>query len=128
MATISEPDPGLSEEPEDTSLDRRETRKRRSAGRAKKKAKSRRRGSRQRVTMVTISEPDPGLSEEPEDTSLDREETRKRRFALWFHITVIVSIGLLSILLISLRFMPSGVNRSMEEKGLLPFALPELYI
>ncbi|CAL8397343.1 unnamed protein product [Boreogadus saida] len=59
MATISEPDPGLSEEPEDTSLDRRETRKRRFAGRAKKKAKSRRRGSRQRVTMVTISEPDP---------------------------------------------------------------------
>ena len=50
------------------------------AGRAKKKAKSRRRGSRQRVTMVTISEPDLGLSEEPEDTSLDREETRKRRF------------------------------------------------
>ena len=35
------------------------------AGRAKKKAKSRRRGSRQRVTMVTIS---------------DREETKKRRF------------------------------------------------
>ncbi|CAL8253592.1 unnamed protein product [Boreogadus saida] len=86
------------------SLDREETGKRRFAGRAKKKAKSRRRGSRQRVTMVTISEPDPGLSEEPEDTSLDREETRKRRFALWFHITVIVSIGLLSILLISLRF------------------------
>ncbi|CAL8239787.1 unnamed protein product, partial [Gadus morhua 'NCC'] len=54
--------------------------------------------------MVTISERDPGLSEEPEDTSLDREETRKRRFALWFHITVIVSIGPLSILLISLRF------------------------
>ncbi|CAL8292960.1 unnamed protein product [Arctogadus glacialis] len=52
--------------------------------------------------MVTISEPDPGLSEEPEDTSLDREETRNR--TLWFHITVIVSIGLLSILLISLRF------------------------
>uniref|UniRef100_A0A8C5BMX9 B30.2/SPRY domain-containing protein n=1 Tax=Gadus morhua TaxID=8049 RepID=A0A8C5BMX9_GADMO len=103
MATISEPDPGLSEEPEDTSLDRRE-RKRRFAGRAKKKAKSRRRGSRQRVTKVTISEPEPGLSEEPEDTSLDREETRKRRFALWFHITVIVSIGLLCILLISLRF------------------------
>uniref|UniRef100_A0A8C5BWD1 Ig-like domain-containing protein n=1 Tax=Gadus morhua TaxID=8049 RepID=A0A8C5BWD1_GADMO len=74
------------------------------AGRAKKKAKSRRRGSRQRVTKVTISEPEPGLSEEPEDTSLDREETRKRRFALLFHITVIVSIGLLSILLISLRF------------------------
>ncbi|CAL8283268.1 unnamed protein product [Boreogadus saida] len=95
MATISEPDPGLSEEPEDTSLDRRERGKRRSAGRAKKKAKSRRRGSRQRVTMVTISEPDPGLSEDPEDTSLDREETRKRRFD---------SIGLLSILLISLRF------------------------
>ncbi|XP_056441096.1 uncharacterized protein LOC130378342 [Gadus chalcogrammus] len=66
-----------------------ETGKRRFAGRAKKKAKSRRRGSRQRVTMVTIS---------------DREETKKRRFALWFHITVIVSIGLLSILLISLRF------------------------
>ncbi|CAL8282914.1 unnamed protein product [Boreogadus saida] len=107
MATISEPDPGLSEEPEDTSLDRRETRKTRFAGRAKKKVKSRRRGSRQRVTMVTISEPDPGLSEEPEDTSLDREETRKRRFALWFHITVIVSIGLLSILLISLRFSES---------------------
>ncbi|CAL8300806.1 unnamed protein product [Gadus morhua 'NCC'] len=106
MATISEPDPGLSEEPEDTSLDRRE-RKRRFAGRAKKKAKSRRRGSRQRVTKVTISEPEPGLSEEPEDTSLDREETRKRRFALWFHITVIVSIGLLSILLISLRFSES---------------------
>uniref|UniRef100_A0A8C5B1M0 C-type lectin domain-containing protein n=1 Tax=Gadus morhua TaxID=8049 RepID=A0A8C5B1M0_GADMO len=104
MATISEPDPGLSEEPGDASLDRRERRKRGSAGRAKKKAKSRRRGSRQRVTMVTISEPDPGLSEDPEDTSLDREETRKRRFALWFHITVIVSIGLLSILLISLRF------------------------
>ncbi|CAL8309154.1 unnamed protein product [Gadus morhua 'NCC'] len=104
MVTISEPDPGLSEEPEDTSLDRAETRKRRFADRAKKKAKFRCRGSRQRVTMVTISEPDPGLSEEPEDTSLDREETRKRRFALWFHITVIVSIGLLSILLISLRF------------------------
>ncbi|CAL8292658.1 unnamed protein product [Arctogadus glacialis] len=104
MVTISEPDPGLSEEPEDMSLDREETRKSRFAGRAKKKAKFRRRGSRQRVTMVTISEPDPGLSEEPEDTSLDREETRKRRFALWFHITVIVSIGLLSILLISLRF------------------------
>ena len=50
------------------------------AGRAKKKAKSRRRGSRQRVTKVTISEPEPGLSEEPVDTSLDREETRKRRF------------------------------------------------
>ncbi|XP_059909555.1 C-type lectin domain family 4 member M-like isoform X3 [Gadus macrocephalus] len=80
MVTISEPDPGLSEEPGDTSLDRRERRKRRFAGRAKKKAKSRRRGSRQRVTMVTISEPDPGLSEEPEDTSLDREETRKRRY------------------------------------------------
>ncbi|XP_059901871.1 uncharacterized protein LOC132453026 isoform X4 [Gadus macrocephalus] len=80
MATISEPDPGLSEEPGDASLDRRERRKRRSAGRAKKKANFRRRGSRQRVTMVTISEPDPGLSEEPEDTSLDREETRKRRF------------------------------------------------
>ncbi|CAL8383533.1 unnamed protein product [Arctogadus glacialis] len=95
------------EEPEDTSLDRRERRKRRFAGRAKKKAKSRRRGSRQRVTMVTISEPDPGHSEDPEDTSLDREETRKRRFALWFHITVIVSIGLLSILLISLRFSES---------------------
>ncbi|CAL8284494.1 unnamed protein product [Arctogadus glacialis] len=31
MVTISEPDPGLSEEPEDTSLDRRERRKRRSA-------------------------------------------------------------------------------------------------
>uniref|UniRef100_A0A8C4ZWI2 B30.2/SPRY domain-containing protein n=1 Tax=Gadus morhua TaxID=8049 RepID=A0A8C4ZWI2_GADMO len=104
MVTISEPDPGLSEEPEDTSLDRAETRKRRFADRAKKKAKFRCRGSRQRVTMVTISEPDLGLSEEPEDTSLDREETRKRRFALWFHITVIVSIGLLSILLISLRF------------------------
>ncbi|CAL8402317.1 unnamed protein product [Boreogadus saida] len=105
MVTISEPDPGHSEEPEDTSLDRRETRKRRFAGRAKKKAKFRRRGSRQRVKMVTIiSEPDPGLSGEPEDTSLDREETRKRRFALWFHITVIVGIGLLSILLISLRF------------------------
>uniref|UniRef100_A0A8C5FT66 C-type lectin domain-containing protein n=1 Tax=Gadus morhua TaxID=8049 RepID=A0A8C5FT66_GADMO len=70
-------------------LDREETGKRRFAGRAKKKAKSRRRGSRQRVTKVTIS---------------DREETRKRRFALWFHITVIVSIGLLSILLIYLRF------------------------
>uniref|UniRef100_A0A8C5CX59 B30.2/SPRY domain-containing protein n=1 Tax=Gadus morhua TaxID=8049 RepID=A0A8C5CX59_GADMO len=113
MATISEPDPGLSEEPEDTSLDRRE-RKRRFAGRAKKKAKSRRRGSRQRVTKVTISEPEPGLSEEPEDTSLDREETRKRRFALWFHITVIVSIGLLSILLISLRF--SSVMPTEEEE------------
>ncbi|XP_056441234.1 CD209 antigen-like protein D [Gadus chalcogrammus] len=37
-------------------------------------------------------------------TISDREETKKRRFALWFHITVIVSIGLLSILLISLRF------------------------
>uniref|UniRef100_A0A8C5BG79 B30.2/SPRY domain-containing protein n=1 Tax=Gadus morhua TaxID=8049 RepID=A0A8C5BG79_GADMO len=86
------------------SMDREETGKRRFAGRAKKKTKSRRRGSRQRVTMVTISEPDPGLSQEPEDTSLDREETRKRRFALWFHITVTVSIGLLSILLISLRF------------------------
>uniref|UniRef100_A0A8C5CXL5 B30.2/SPRY domain-containing protein n=1 Tax=Gadus morhua TaxID=8049 RepID=A0A8C5CXL5_GADMO len=85
-------------------LDREETGKRRFAGRAKKKAKSRRRGSRQRVTKVTISEPEPGLSEEPVDTSLDREETRKRRFALWFHITVIVSIGLLSILLIYLRF------------------------
>ncbi|CAL8388524.1 unnamed protein product [Arctogadus glacialis] len=45
--------------------------------------------------MVTISDP---------DTSLDREETRKRRFALWLHITFIGSIGLLSILLISLRF------------------------
>ncbi|XP_059901913.1 uncharacterized protein LOC132453053 isoform X2 [Gadus macrocephalus] len=104
MATISKPDPGLSEEPGDASLDRRERRKRGSAGRAKKKANFRRRGSRQRVTMVTISEPNPGLSEDPEDTSLDREEIRKRRFALWFHITVIVSIGLLSILLISLRF------------------------
>ncbi|CAL8292867.1 unnamed protein product [Arctogadus glacialis] len=103
MTTISEPDPGLSEEPEDTSLDRRERRKRRFAGRAKKKANFRRRGCRQRVTMVTISEPDPGLSEEPEDTSLDREETRKRRFALWFHITVIEE----SILLISLRFSES---------------------
>uniref|UniRef100_A0A8C5AY46 B30.2/SPRY domain-containing protein n=1 Tax=Gadus morhua TaxID=8049 RepID=A0A8C5AY46_GADMO len=84
------------------------------AGRAKKKAKSRRRGSRQRVTKVTISEPEPGLSEEPEDTSLDREETRKRRFALLFHITVIVSIGLLSILLISLRF--SSVMPTEEEE------------
>ena len=50
------------------------------AGRAKKKANFRRRGSRQRVTMVTISEPDPGLSEEPGDASLDRRERRKRRF------------------------------------------------
>uniref|UniRef100_A0A8C5B196 B30.2/SPRY domain-containing protein n=1 Tax=Gadus morhua TaxID=8049 RepID=A0A8C5B196_GADMO len=99
MATISDPDPGLSEEPEDTSLDRRE-RKRRFAGRAKKKAKSRRRGSRQRVTMVTIS---------------DREETKKRRFALWFHITVIVSIGLLSILLISLRFSSVMLTEEEEE-------------
>uniref|UniRef100_A0A8C5FSP4 Ig-like domain-containing protein n=1 Tax=Gadus morhua TaxID=8049 RepID=A0A8C5FSP4_GADMO len=97
------------------SMDREETGKRRFAGRAKKKTKSRRRGSRQRVTMVTISEPDPGLSQEPEDTSLDREETRKRRFALWFHITVIVSIGLLSILLISLRF--SSVMPTEEEEA-----------
>uniref|UniRef100_A0A8C5BN74 B30.2/SPRY domain-containing protein n=1 Tax=Gadus morhua TaxID=8049 RepID=A0A8C5BN74_GADMO len=99
LVTISEPDPGLSKEPEDMSLDREETGKRRFAGRAKKKAKSRRRGSRQRVTMVTIS---------------DREETKKRRFALWFHITVIVSIGLLSILLISLRF--SSVMPTEEEE------------
>uniref|UniRef100_A0A8C5CLN9 B30.2/SPRY domain-containing protein n=1 Tax=Gadus morhua TaxID=8049 RepID=A0A8C5CLN9_GADMO len=104
------------------SMDREETGKRRFAGRAKKKTKSRRRGSRQRVTMVTISEPDPGLSQEPEDTSLDREETRKRRFALWFHITVIVSIGLLSILLISLRFnSPSpwkeGREHLLDELG-----------
>ncbi|XP_059911528.1 E3 ubiquitin-protein ligase TRIM21-like isoform X2 [Gadus macrocephalus] len=89
------------------SLDREETRKSRFAGRAKKKAKFRRRGSRQRVTMVTIS---------------DREETRKRRFALWFHITVIVSIGLLSILLISLRFnSPSpwieGREHLLDELG-----------
>ncbi|XP_059904056.1 E3 ubiquitin-protein ligase Midline-1-like isoform X2 [Gadus macrocephalus] len=54
--------------------------------------------------MVTISEPDPGLSEEPEDTSLDQREHRKRRFALWLLITVIVSLGLLSIVLISLHF------------------------
>jgi hypothetical protein len=32
IVTISEPDPGLSEEPEDTSLDRRERRKRRFIG------------------------------------------------------------------------------------------------
>ncbi|CAL8269569.1 unnamed protein product [Gadus morhua 'NCC'] len=106
MVTISEPDPGLSEEPEDTSLDRRERRKRRFAGRAKKKAKLRSRGSRQRGAMVTISDP---------DTSLDREETRKRRFALWFHITFIVSIGLLSILLISLRFNSPSPWREERE-------------
>ncbi|CAL8383296.1 unnamed protein product [Boreogadus saida] len=65
--------------------------------------------------MVTISEPDPGPSDEPEETSLDREETRKRRFALWLHTTVIVSIGLLSILLISLRFnSPSPWRESRE--------------
>uniref|UniRef100_A0A8C5BMN9 Uncharacterized LOC115537252 n=1 Tax=Gadus morhua TaxID=8049 RepID=A0A8C5BMN9_GADMO len=116
MVTISEPDPGASEEPGDTSLDREETRKRRFADRAKKKAKFRSRRSRQRVTMVTISEPDPGASEEPEDTSLDREETRKRKLALCFHITVIVSIGLLSILLISLRFnSPSPWKEGREQ-------------
>ncbi|CAL8383259.1 unnamed protein product, partial [Gadus morhua 'NCC'] len=110
---ISEPDPGLSEEPEDTFLDRRE-RKRRFGDRAKKKAKFRRRGSCQKVTMVTISEPDPGLSEEPEDTSLDREETRKRRFALCLPITLIVSLGLLIILTISLRL--SSVMPTEEEE------------
>ncbi|CAL8236501.1 unnamed protein product [Arctogadus glacialis] len=104
MATISEPDPGLSEEPEDTSLDREERRKRRSADKAKKKAKFR---SRQRVTMVTISEPDPGIYEDPDDMYLDRRELRKGRFALWLPITLIVSLGLLSILLISLRFSES---------------------
>ncbi|CAL8352378.1 unnamed protein product [Gadus morhua 'NCC'] len=115
MVTISKPDPGLSEEPEDTSLDRRERRKTRFAGRAKKKAKFRSHGSRQRVTMVTISEPEPGPSDEPEDTSLDREETREGRFDLWLHTTVIVSIGLLSILLISLRFnSPSPWRESRE--------------
>ncbi|CAL8270389.1 unnamed protein product [Gadus morhua 'NCC'] len=72
--------------------------------RAMKKAKFRSRGSPQRAPMVTISEPDPGPSEEPENTSLNREETIKRRFALWLLITVIVSLGLLSILLISLHF------------------------
>uniref|UniRef100_A0A8C5AZQ3 B30.2/SPRY domain-containing protein n=1 Tax=Gadus morhua TaxID=8049 RepID=A0A8C5AZQ3_GADMO len=84
------------------------------AGRAKKKAKFRRCGSRERVTMVTISEPDPGLSEEPEDTSLDREETRKRRFDLCLPITLIVSIGLLIILTISLRL--SSVMPTEEEE------------
>ncbi|CAL8325898.1 unnamed protein product [Boreogadus saida] len=108
--TISEPDPGLSEEPEDTSLDRRERRKRRSADKAKKKAKFR---SRQRVTMVTISEPDPGIYEDPDDKSLDREETRKRRFDLWLPITLVVSLGLLIILTISLRL--SSVMPTEEE-------------
>ncbi|XP_059902624.1 roundabout homolog 2-like [Gadus macrocephalus] len=97
------------------SLDREETRKSRIAGRAKKKAKFRRCGSRERETMVTISEPDPGLSEEPEDTSLDREETRKRRFDLCLPITLIVSIGLLIILTISLRL--SSVMPTEEEEA-----------
>ncbi|XP_056442800.1 uncharacterized protein LOC130379786 [Gadus chalcogrammus] len=122
MVTISEPDPGLSEEPEDTSLDRRERRKRRFADRAMKKAKFRSRGSPQRAPMVTISEPDPGPSEEPENTPLNREETRKRRFALWLLITVIVSLGLLSIVLISLHFnSPSpwreGREHLLDELG-----------
>ncbi|CAL8365918.1 unnamed protein product [Arctogadus glacialis] len=115
MATISEPDPGLSEEQEDTSLDREERRKRRSADKAKKKAKFR---SRQRVTMVTISEPDPGIYEDPDDMYLDRRERRKGRFALLLPITPIVSLGLLSILLISLRF--SSVMPTEEEEEEAP--------